>query len=84
MILFARKYYARNGNLNHFNKFDTGSAFMSMLLQARTMGLDAHGMGGYVPERCYEVTGLNPDEYDVCAMVAIGYRDDKKKLDEAF
>ena len=46
------------------------------------MGLDTHGMGGFIPEKCHEVTGLSSRDYDVCAMVAIGYRGNKEDLDE--
>lgn len=73
MIIFAKKE-GQPGKLNHCNKFDTGSAWMSIALQAESMGLTAHGIGGFISDKCFEVTGLNKNEFDVGAMVSVGYR----------
>ena len=57
---------------------------MSLALQAESMGLTAHGMGGFDGQKCFEVTGISPDEYDVCAMAAVGYRGKVDNLPEAY
>ena len=46
-ILFARKTFARNEKPNRWAGLDCGAAWMSLALQARTMGLYAHGMAGF-------------------------------------
>lgn len=45
------------------------------------MGLAAHGMGGFYPEKCYEVTGLSSNDYEAMAVVAVGYRGTLEQLD---
>jgi nitroreductase len=49
------------------------------MLQAHALGLYAHGMAGFDRVGAREVLGI-PDDYDVGAAVAIGYRDSPDKL----
>jgi nitroreductase len=65
-------------NLSEFNhklfpthSFDTGSAWMSLALQASSMGLIAHGMAGFDYEKARADLHI-PNEYTVEAMVVIG------------
>lgn len=64
------------------HSFDTGSAFMSLALQAHSMGLIAHGMAGIDYEKIPGVLGL-PENLKVEAAVAIGYQGDISILPEA-
>jgi nitroreductase len=50
---FARLKFSRNGKPNRWAQFDTGAAWMSLALQARTLGLYTHGMGGIHAERVH-------------------------------
>ncbi|MDP2341173.1 MAG: nitroreductase family protein [Deltaproteobacteria bacterium] len=61
--------------------FDTGSAWMSLALQATTMGLVAHGMEGFDKERA-RVLVKAPDGVVVLCMVAIGLPGDPALLPE--
>lgn len=63
--------------------FDTGSAWMSMALQAQSMGLVSHAMWGFHHDKASEVLGLT-DDYTVQAMVAIGYPGDVNELPEKY
>lgn len=66
-------------NITH--SFDAGSAFMSLSLQAHSMGLVAHGMAGIEFEKVPVVLRL-PDNLKVEAAVAIGYQGNASVLPE--
>lgn len=67
---------------NATHSFDAGSAFMSLSLQAHSMGLVAHGMAGIEYEKVPLVLRL-PENLKVEAAVAIGYQGDASTLSEA-
>ncbi len=57
---------------------------MSLALQARKLGLHAHGMAGFEIEKAYKATGASAEEYDIIALVAVGRRNDPDALPEDF
>jgi nitroreductase len=61
--------------------FDTGSAWMSLALQATTMGLVAHGMEGFDKARAAQVVKA-PDGVVVICMVAVGLPGDPALLSD--
>ena len=63
------------------HSFDTGSAFMSLALQAHSTGLIAHGMAGIDYEKLPAALGL-PDKLKVEAGIAVGYQGDVSRLPE--
>lgn len=62
--------------------FDTGSAWMSLALQARTMGLIAHAMGGFDVEKLAEVVHL-PKGHTLQCVVAVGEQGPAEALPES-
>lgn len=64
------------------HSFDAGSAFMSLSLQAHSMGLVAHGMAGIEFDKVPLILQL-PENLKVEAAVAIGYQGDAASLSEA-
>jgi nitroreductase len=64
----------RKGNPNRTAQFDTGSSWMSLALEARKLGLYAHGMAGFYVDEAYEVLRVPRDRYEVIAAIAIGHR----------
>jgi nitroreductase len=60
-----------NGKPIATHSFDAGAAWMSLALQARLMGLVAHGMEGYDKERAVAELGL-PADHVPEAMIALG------------
>ena len=54
--------------------FDTGSAWMSMALQAELLGLQVHAMGGFDRDRAGLVLDLDADQALVVCLVAVGER----------
>ena len=82
LLVFAccRKNFVKTGKDNRNAAFDTGAAWMSVALQARRLGLYAHGMAGFSVEKVYELTGLDRSLFDVMAAIAIGRHGDPQNL----
>ncbi|WP_182199809.1 nitroreductase family protein [Paraliobacillus salinarum] len=59
--------------------FDTGISFGFFALQALENGLVTHPMGGFDKEKARDVLGI-PDNYQLHAVVALGYQGDKASL----
>lgn len=72
----------KTGRVNRHAQFDTGTSWGFLALEARKLGLYAHGMGGFDLERSYEVLNIPPDSYEVMAAIAIGYYGDPSTLME--
>ena len=64
---------------NITNSFDAGSSFMSLSLQAHSLGLVAHGMAGIEYDKAPAVLGL-PQNLKIEAAVAIGHQGDASSL----
>jgi nitroreductase len=83
MILFARRRFARNGKPNRHAGFDCGSAWMSLALQARALGLYAHAMAGFDPARAHADLGVPESDFEAMAAIAVGVHGDPADLPEA-
>jgi nitroreductase len=80
IFVLARVNFARTGKPNRHAVFDAGSAWMSLALQARKLGLYAHAMAGFDQNKAYEVLKVPKEEYHVMAAVAVGHRADRSQL----
>ncbi|NLD93648.1 MAG: nitroreductase family protein [Fibrobacter sp.] len=80
LFIFAKKTFSHNNAPNRWALFDCGSAWVSIALQARKLGLYSHAMAGFVPEKVYEATGVSPEDYDIAIAVALGKRGDASEL----
>lgn len=67
----------RDDNPTH--AFDTGTAWGYLSLEATRKGLVAHAMGGFDHLKAKKTLSI-PDGYVIHAIVAIGYRGEKKNL----
>jgi len=56
---------------NRTSGFDSGAAWMSLALQANTLGLFAHAMGGFDTDKLSAAIGL-PDGHTLHCVVAVG------------
>lgn len=81
LIVIASDTRRANGDPNGAHAFDTGSAWGYLALQATLRGLSAHAIGGFDRQQAREVLKL-PDQYELHAVVALGYRGDKETLPE--
>jgi len=71
----ARKIFQKNGSANLHAMYDLGQAVSMLLVQATSVGLIAHQMAGFDPEKARAAFHV-PDNYDIGAVIAIGYRAD--------
>lgn len=72
-----------NGTANRWGSFDTGTSWGYLALEAGEQGLHVHAMGGFDKDKAKE-TLQAPDEYEVMAVIAIGYRGEKELLSEKY
>jgi len=80
LFVLARRTFRHNGKPNRHAIFDAGAAWMSLALQARRLGLYAHGMAGFSQEKAYELLRVSPEEYEVIAAIAVGRHGDPADL----
>jgi nitroreductase len=80
MFVLARRTFQQSGQENRHAPFDAGSAWVSLALQARRMGLYAHAMAGFNIKKAYEVLGVSEDEYLIMAAIAVGRKGDADQL----
>ena len=81
--------FAKNGNDNVIAKYDLGQSAMSLVLQAQSMGLFTHQMGGFDSEKARTLFNL-PENYVAVSIIAVGYLgtldqlgEDLRKLEES-
>jgi len=82
IITAAKKRLTINGKENTYSMHDTGMATANLLIQAETMGLASHVMGGFDKSTAIELLNLS-DGYTPVAVIAIGYPDDANQLSDA-
>lgn len=71
MLAVGDTQFMRNAKPNRWGQHDTGAASMSICLQAASMGLMAHQMGGYDRERARVELGI-PERFVLMSMIAVG------------
>jgi len=81
-VICALKHHIYKNKPNRTYLYDTGAAAENLFLQAVSMGLAAHEMGGFDQEGVYEKLGIPEDEVYAVAMIAVGYPGDESKLSE--
>lgn len=81
VLIVTKKTFSRNGSPNRVAVFDAGSAWQSMALQGSSMGLVMHGMAGFDADKARKDLGI-PDDFEICAMVAIGHPGNVEDLPE--
>ncbi|WP_028548594.1 nitroreductase family protein [Paenibacillus sp. UNC451MF] len=81
LVLIASDKTRANGDANPAHTFDAGTAWGYLALQAKLLGLATHAIGGF--DKAQARTLLNvPDEFDLHAVVTIGYQGDASLLPE--
>jgi len=79
LMLGIAKIKNEKGENNYYAMYDVGQAVSSMAIQASSMGLQIHQMGGYDINKAIEVLSI-PSDYIPASIFAIGYPGDKSKL----
>lgn len=71
IVAVGEENFEHNGGPNGHHLYDTGAAAMSLVLQAGALGLRAHQMGGFDPDKAKESFGV-PDGWKCISMIAVG------------
>ncbi len=66
---------------NDYAWHDTGMADVLLMVQAVSLGLATHPMGGFDHQKAIQNFSL-PKEYEPVAVIALGYKGDETKLPE--
>jgi nitroreductase len=72
MIAVARLAFEHNGQPNRHAFHDVGLANENLVLQATALGLIAHQMAGFDPEKARSLYGI-PDGWEAATALAVGY-----------
>ncbi len=81
-FLVAKKNFEHNGKPNAHYAFDSGSAWMSMVLQAQHEGLHCHGMAGIHKEAATIFFALDDATEEVIMAFVIGKHGNTEDLPE--
>jgi len=73
-----------NGSENKIAKFDLGAASATLMLQALSMDIYGHVMGGFDAAKAIEILNIRPDTHEPVVFIALGYLDAAEKLEEPF
>ena len=84
LVLSVQKTtYSQTGKPNGTALHDIGAANILLTLQANSMGIYTHVMGGFDKEKLTASLKLNKETEPV-VMIALGYPDSAEKLEEPF
>ncbi len=81
LLTVARKNFTHNNEPNFYALHDTGMALANLMVQATSMGLHVHAMGGFDRKKARAAYGI-PEDHELGAAVAIGYLGDPSTLTE--
>ncbi|HKS81536.1 MAG TPA: nitroreductase family protein [Candidatus Acidoferrales bacterium] len=73
--------FQHNGQPNRHAFHDVGQAAANLALQATSLGLQIHQMGGILPDKAREIFGI-PEGFEAVAGIALGYPGDPASLPE--
>lgn len=75
MATVVRKNVVGKDFPNPHARHDLGLAVGNLSAQATHLGLSLHQMAGIIPENIERSFALDPDQYEVVTMIALGYHD---------
>ncbi len=83
IVALAETAFSHDGNPNRWAEYDTGQATICLCLQAATLGLATHQMGGFDPDALKRNLAI-PERMHVMSVVAVGYPGDATALETDF
>ncbi|MDC1067841.1 nitroreductase family protein [Candidatus Kapabacteria bacterium] len=75
--------FVKNSNPNSWSGYDSGAAAQNMCLQATSLGLMSHQMGGFDSKKLINDFNI-PQDHSAIAMIAFGYQAELSAVDEAY
>lgn len=82
-ISVARLDFPQNGNPNRHAWHDVGAAGALLAVQAAALGLQAHAMAGFDPDKARAALAI-PEGYDPVAAIALGHPGSPDALGEPY
>ncbi|MBP1960976.1 nitroreductase family protein [Paenibacillus aceris] len=79
LVLILSHKLRQDGAPNGAHAFDAGAAWASIAFQAHLLGLATRAVGGYDKDIARKELGV-PDEYELHAVIALGYRGSLESL----
>lgn len=79
LLATADSLFNHNGKGNRWGQYDTGAAAENLCLQATSLGLMAHQMGGFDVDKTREAFAI-PEQFSLMAMIAVGFPVDVSTL----
>ncbi|MCF6207820.1 MAG: nitroreductase family protein [Ghiorsea sp.] len=83
MMVCAHQVFEHNGSDNGWAEYDAGAASVSLCLQATSLGLVTHQMGGFDASAVVEKFNV-PEAFKPIAAIALGYQGQANQLDKDF
>ncbi len=81
ILICANTQFSHNQKPNRWASYDTGAAAVSLCLQATSMGLATHQMGGFDSDKSRAEFNI-PAQYELMSMMAVGFTLDPDDLPE--
>ena len=81
LVLTLARKEREPGKPNPWAAYDLGQSIAHLSVQASTMGLHVHQMGGFDARQATEIFNI-PDDFQALTVVAIGYLGDPDQLPE--
>jgi len=73
ILALANTIFSHNDNENRWAQYDTGAATMSLCIQASSLDLMVHQMGGFSADKAVGVFSI-PEQYTPMAIMTVGYQ----------
>ena len=73
---------AHGGKTNHYALYDLGQAVAQLKIQAAALGIATHSMGGFDRDTTRLAFNLPEEEYQLGAVIALGYQAAPDALDQ--
>jgi len=78
-LICANTLLTKNGQPNRWAEYDTGAAALNLSLQASSMGLSAHQLGGFSVDKARDTFNI-PEQFTLMAMISVGYLVDIERV----
>jgi nitroreductase len=81
ILVTSKNCFGKSRKANHWQMFDTGTAWGYLSIEAERRGLITHAMGGFDREKARREFSI-PDDLEIITVIAVGYYGDKTELSE--
>ena len=73
ILVLTNTLLSHNEEANRWAEYDTGAASMSICIQASSLGIMVHQMGGYDREKAAKLFSI-PEQFSSMAIMSVGYQ----------